>query len=322
MHLCTMATPIKSPLQKKHKGDEGPDDDIEITSVNPGGNQQPVSLEAIEKLLDRKLDPLNCFLQQIHLDLGAFKESVRVEFEGMGLRLTETESQVAATMKRVEALEQEIGKLKMVETTPRHLESSNTRPLSMMVGNIPGASSLEDAKSWLDKHCRSVGIVSPGPSDVYKKGSDSNLVFVKCQSESHRERFIQSIRDESRKLRDSSPTQAITSQLFAKVDLPFDVRTVEGALYAMKKMLVSWSFNASCIKYDIHSGVLSVAGREIVKVSVQNFAMKFMWCDGEWQAWEELHKSTEMADISNQAHMRLEKAKARASNKGKGKGPE
>ena len=55
-----MATPIKSPLQKKHKGNEGPDDDIEITSVNPGGNQQPVSLEAIEKLLDRK---------QIHLDL-------------------------------------------------------------------------------------------------------------------------------------------------------------------------------------------------------------------------------------------------------------
>ena len=194
MPLCDMATPIKSPLQKKHKRDESLDDDIEITSVNPGGNQQPVSSEAIEKLLDRNLDPLNCFLQQqTHLDLGAFKESVRVEFEGMGLRLTETESQVAATMKRVDALEQAIGKLKMVETPPRHLES-NPRSVSMMVGNIPGVSSLEGAKSWSDKQCRSVGVVSPGQSDVYKKGSDSNLVFVKCQSESHRERFIQPIR--------------------------------------------------------------------------------------------------------------------------------
>ena len=81
--------PIKSALQKKHKGDEHPDDDIEITSVNPGGNQQPVSSEAIEKLLDRKLGLLNCFLQQLHPDLGTFEELVRVEFEGMGLRLRE-----------------------------------------------------------------------------------------------------------------------------------------------------------------------------------------------------------------------------------------
>ena len=60
-----------------------------------------------------------------------------------------------------------------------------------MVGNIPGVSSIEDAKTWLDTHCRSVesvGIVSPGPSDVYKKGSGSNVVFVKCRSESHREK--------------------------------------------------------------------------------------------------------------------------------------
>ena len=102
---------------------------------------------------------------------------------------------------------------------------------------------------------------------------------------------------------------------------PFDVRTVEGALYAMKKMLVSWNFNASCIKNDIHSGVLSVAGREIVKVSVQNFAMKFMWCGGGWQAWEELHKSTEMADISSKAQMRLQKAKPVPPTKARAKAP-
>ena len=52
-------------------------------------------------------------------------------------------------------------------------------------------------------------------------------MFVKCHSESHRDNFIQSFRDESRKLPDSSPT----------LDMPFDVRTVERALYAMKEML-------------------------------------------------------------------------------------
>ena len=47
-----------------------------------------------------------------------------------------------------------------------------------------------------------------------------------------------------------------------------------------------------------------------------------MWCDGEWQAWGELHKSTEMADVSIKAHMPFQEAKDRASNKGKGKGPD
>ena len=90
----------------------------------------------------------------------------------------------------------------------------------------------------------------------------------------------------------------------------------------MKKMLVSWNFNAACVKYDIHAGVLAVAGREIVKVHVQDFALKFQWCDGEWQKWEELQGSPEMAEIATKAKARLEKAKARASNKGKGRGPE
>ena len=45
-----------------------------------------------------------------------------------------------------------------------------------------------------------------------------------------------------------------------------------------------------------------------------------MWCDGEWQAWGEPHKSTEMADVSIKAHMPFQEAKDRAS-KGKAKAP-
>ena len=281
-----------------------------------------MSLRDIERLLDKKLDPLNNFLQQIHLDLGAFKASVRMEFESMGLRISETEKHASETMTRVEDLAKEIEKMKTGEWHPHQQQVDQTRSLSMMIGNIPKVTSLDDAKAWLDKHCSSVGVTPPGPTNVYKKGSDSNLVFVKCQSETHRSTLIQSIKELSKQLRESGPGEASTPQLFAKIDLPFDVRTVEAALYSMKKMLVSWNFNPSCVKYDIHSGILTVAGKEIVKVRVQDFALKFTWCDGEWQAWGELQESTEMAEIANKAHVRLEKAKARATNKGKGKGPE
>ena len=57
-----MATPVKSPLQKKHRGDEPLSEDVIITGVSDGVERGAVSLEAIEKLLDRKLDPLNQFL--------------------------------------------------------------------------------------------------------------------------------------------------------------------------------------------------------------------------------------------------------------------
>ena len=183
-----MATPVKSPLQKKHRGDEPLSEDVIITGVSDGVERGAVSLEAIEKLLDRKLDPLSQFLQRIHLDLSAFKESVRVEFESMGLRLSETENQVSETMARVQQLEQEISKLKKSDGIAAQRQFDITKSLTMMIGNIPKASSLDDAKAWLEKHYRTIGISPPSSSDVYKKSSDSNLVFVKCQSESHQYR--------------------------------------------------------------------------------------------------------------------------------------
>ena len=317
-----MGTPIKSPLQKKLRGDEGLDDGVHITGVNRAGPSQSVTLSAIEQLLDKKLNPLHQFLEQIRLDLTAFKESVRAELEDMGLRITSNEQMMTDTVAHVTELEQKMGKIHVGKESPEGREVDSSRFLSMVVGNIPEASTLDEAREWLGKHCRASGIALPGPSDVYSKGPFSNLVFVKCQSEAHRDRFIQSIRDAAKHAKASNGGEPLPAQLFAKVDLPFNIRTVEGALYAMKRMLISWNFNPACIKYDIHTGILTVAGREIVKVYVQNFSLSFDWCDGEWQTWEALQQSTELADITTKALARLEKAKARASNKGKGKGPE
>ena len=317
-----MGTPIKSPLQKKLRGDEGLDDDVHITGVNRAGPSQGVTLSAIEQLLDKKLNPLHQFLEQIRLDLTAFKESVRTELEDMGLRITSNEQMMTDTVARVTELEQKMGKIQVGKETPCGREVDSSRFLSMVVGNIPEASTLDEAREWLGKHCRASGIALPGPSDVYSKGPFSNLLFVKCQSEAHRDRFIQSIRDAARHAKASNGGEPLPAQLFAKVDLPFNIRTVEGALYAMNRMLISWNFNPACINYDIHTGILTVAGREIVKVYVQNFSLSFDWCDGEWQTWDALQQSTELAEIASKALTRLEKAKARASNKGKGKGPE
>eukprot|EP00435_Cladocopium_sp_Y103_P044086 s179_g12.t1 len=317
-----MATPVKSPLQKKHKGDDSPEDeDLQITAVTHAPAEQSITLKAFENLLDQKLVPMHHFLQQIHLDLNAFKDSVRKEFDSVGLHVTAIEEQAATTMSRLEQLEKEISNLK-INGNASAKEAANPRPLSMVIGNIPKASSLEEAKAWLIKHCNSTKIPAPTDSQVYSKGTFSGLLFVKCQSETHRESLIQSIREVAKETQEPNAGGSGSSRLFAKVDLTFDARAVESTLYAMKKMLISWHFHAACLKYDLQQGSLTVAGREIVRLKVDNFSMIFEWCDGEWEKWNELHESTELADIKSKAGDRLQKAKDRVNSKGKGKGPE
>lgn len=317
-----MATPIKSPLQKKHKGDESPnDEDLQITAVTHVPAEQPITLKAFENMLDQKLVPLHQFLQQIHLDLNAFKDSVRKEFANIGLQVTAIEEQAATTMARVEQLEKELSDLK-INKNILGKEVANPRPLSMVIGNIPNASSLEEAKAWLNKHCNSAKIPAPTDSQVYSKGPFTGLIFVKCQSETHRESLIQSIRETAKELHVPNADGSGSSRLFAKVDLTFDARAVESTLFSMKKMLTSWNFHPASVKYDLQQGSLTVAGREIVRVKVENFSMVFHWCDGEWQKWNDLQESTELAEIKNKAQDRLQKAKDRVNSKGKGKGPE
>ena len=87
----------------------------------------------------------------------------------------------------------------------------------------------------------------------------------------------------------------------------------------MEKMLTSWNFHPASVKYDLQQGSLTVAGREIVRVKVENFSMVFQWCDGEWQKWNDLHESNEFVEVKNEAQGRLQKAKDRVNSKGKAK---
>ena len=65
--------------------------------------------------------------------------------------------------------------------------------------------------------------------------------------------------------------------------------------------------------------------KEIVQVSVDSFSLQLKWVDGEWEKWEELQSSDELADIQSKAQARLDKAKGYMANKkgmGKGEGPQ
>ena len=53
----------------------------------------------------------------------------------------------------------------------------------------------------------------------------------------------------------------------------------------------------------------------------RDFALVLEWNDGEWEKWESLQSSEELASVKNIAQVKLDRAKEMNAFKGKGKGP-
>ena len=105
------------------------------------------------------------------------------------------------------------------------------------------------------------------------KYSNKSGLFLVNSIDIEEKDFIENIRVFFKSLYDSNQAEAISSQFFAKVDLPFEIPSVKGgrALYIIKKIFVSLNFNTLVIKYAIHIGILVVGGTEILKICGQGF---------------------------------------------------
>ena len=109
--------------------------------------------------------------------------------------------------------------------------------------------------------------------------------------------------------------------MFAKDDLPIDIRMAENCLFQMKRMLATWGYNKSCVKVDTDTDdkKLIVAGTEIVQASVKDYKLVLKWSDGKWETWEALQSSEELGAIKKEVQSKLDAAKTFGLSKGKGK---
>ena len=269
--------------------------------------QEPFTLGDIGKLLDQKLSPISEFLEQIKVDFGAFKESVRKELQEMGCKLQKFETETGKTTGRIEQLEKDSLALKSGGIS-KSVISGSARDNTIAIGKVPNASTIDQAKDWTREFCTKAGL--PQPLEVFSKGDFKGLAFAKCMSETHREQLIASINSSS-------------GETWANQDRPIDVRTAWGTLMGFKRILLGWGYNKACIKIDAVSGSLSVAGKEVLKVTVQDYVLNLAWSDGQWEEWGDLQKSSELTKLKDSGQEKLDRAKANASVtfKGAGKGP-
>ena len=100
--------------------------------------------------------------------------------------------------------------------------------------------------------------------------------------------------------------------IWAKQDLPLEVRVRKTFLNGLKYQLGKWGFVYN--KIGIHEDFTSmkVGPNKVIDISTSEGAFKHTWCEN-WASWAELQSSPELTSL-------LAKATADLAKSGKGKG--
>ena len=102
--------------------------------------------------------------------------------------------------------------------------------------------------------------------------------------------------------------------MWSRVEAPPEVRACEIFLKGLKKLLVGWGFDQTCIKYDTESTekTLKIKNETKVTVSIREGVFHCEW-GNSWKDRETLYSSPELQAL-------LTKVGDMVSGAGKGKG--
>jgi hypothetical protein len=304
-------------------------DDAEETGQSSGNSKGAVTLEAIEGLLDKKCAPMNSSINEIQSQMSGLKVKVKHDIDQVksklskvedvmklqGIRLKEMENKFEADAippfsdpqlkQKIEDIEVELGKLKMVACVPKE------GPSTALVGAMNDASSGDSAKTWLWGILQKEGI--EGVQDVYYKGDFKGLLWVKFASIEKREVAISKYNSLKSKYNNSEKNS------YMNPDLPITIRAGISFLNSLKKLMVSWGQNAGSIKWDPDLLTMQISGKDVLRVASDDYKFVLTWVDPSWGKWEELVNDPQFKNLAKEAQDKLTKAQTHI-DKGKGKG--
>ena len=249
------------------------------------------------------------------MEAEALRTKIGKELEALASRVGKLETNNSlrgveeALARRVQEIEKAMAAIKL---SPAHTTKDNA---TAIVGGLHGCSSAEGAKSWVQEALTKAKV--EGIIDIHAKGKGQDfngLIFVKFESPEKQDIAIEAFKV----VRTSFlPSEA---KSYMKKDLPAKQRTMFNFLLNLKKLLVVWKFEN--VSFDDRTGILTIAGVDILQAEVDTFDFKLNWLDQAWKQWEDLTQDPKFLELIKIAEDRLAKAKVFANQKGKGKGPE
>ena len=67
-------------------------------------------------------------------------------------------------------------------------------------------------------------------------------------------------------------------------DLPVQERVKNSYLKGLKKLLISWEFPATSVRYDAECGTFMLGGKPFLQADVTEYEYSFRWLDQSWAA--------------------------------------
>jgi hypothetical protein len=271
--------------------------------------------------LDNKLGPLTTAVNGLTQDVAKLKLSTDQRFGEASLRITALEkmwetssnkSAKSAGTAGVESLAEEVRELKrQIEEkkkfTPHSLQQDQ-RSCTAVIGGLTKLADKAKASAWLLK--KLAEMQAPLPSEIYSKSDEfTGVLFMKFNRPDDRDLAVGLFKSAALQLEDEK-------KIWAKPDLPVEVRARHAVLFNLKKFLAEGWFDRRAIRIDLDAFTMTVGPEKAVtaEMAEDGKKIKLVWYDA-WASWHELHTSEGLTD-----------AVARANNmlafvgKGKGKG--
>ena len=228
--------------------------------------------------------------------------------------------ETALTKEKVEEiLKQSMPKYKDIEADIAILRSVATSAghVTLVIGGLK-QQSMEAATSWLHQCLEAAG--NKLPEETYKMGPTDEpfkgLLFMKFTDMAEAQSALRTMKSkcfQENKHRDQK------DRIWCNFKKPIEERLVTSFLMALRTQLIAWKYFAYSVKVDLPAGALKVAGKVVLKASVENDKFKIEWVESDWEAWKDLTDSPEFIALRKSAEDRLSASRAQTS-KGAGKG--
>ena len=98
-----MGTPVKSPVVKRIKADDGTEDELD-----DGQQDQTLTLRAMSKLLESTLAPLKSGIEHVRSHFGAFRAHVDKELGSINSLCQSIEDNMVSVSSRVDVVESKV----------------------------------------------------------------------------------------------------------------------------------------------------------------------------------------------------------------------
>jgi len=336
---------MKSPALKKMRPDDHvveEEDMAEValpaTPIAARAYRGEITMEALEGLLDRKINPINDNIQNLQTQMGKFETEIKVEVRAVQTRVSKVEDNVKMQDLRIRKIEgmmhegaseaamstaqmtaaqiqtlrtdveERIGNIEKAMKDGNTLDGKSS---SITFGGFPQSGDGEAEALWIENELKRLRLEPP--SGIYFKGDEFNgLLFAKFAT--------RTAATAAMNMFNKVPRTYQTIKVKCKPDLALEPRVCRSFLLGLRYNLIQWgTFDKKAVKVDDENFSMTVFGAPVVSVKVHEDSLKLEWLDSSWATWNELMESAELAALTKTGNEKLQRAAERRMSKGAGK---